>query len=74
MGNSPFETRQTSSETEGGAFDHVLPSIVEGTKSWSVLEEPSRLDWLSMVADKGANSWDEFLITCFDGPLQQPLK
>ncbi|KAF2449872.1 hypothetical protein P171DRAFT_480930 [Karstenula rhodostoma CBS 690.94] len=74
IGKSPFDTWQTGSEGEGGKLDHGLPSIVEGPKLWTGLEEPSRLDWLSMVADMGANSWAEFLDTCFDGALQQPPK
>jgi hypothetical protein len=80
---SIFEARHISSEedasavqipSEAAAFDHVLPSIVEGTKPCSAADEPSRLDWLSMVADMDSKSWDEYLNTCLDGALQQPLK
>ncbi|KAK7182742.1 hypothetical protein DPSP01_013925 [Paraphaeosphaeria sporulosa] len=73
MNQSPSNTRQSSSGDEGGAFD-ILPSLVEGTKSWSSPEEPSRLDWLSMVADLDARSWDDLLNSSLDGALQQPLK
>jgi hypothetical protein len=80
---SPFDARHARSEgealavqiqIEGAAFDHVLPSIVEGTKTWSGVDEPSRLDWLSLVANMDSKSWDEYLNTCLDGALQQPLK
>ena len=46
-----------------GALDHVLPSVMEGTKAWTGIEEPSGLDWLSMVANMDSTSWDDYLMT-----------
>ncbi|KAJ4360755.1 uncharacterized protein N0V89_001322 [Didymosphaeria variabile] len=76
LGETSFrvETSIERSVGEAGPLDHLLPSIVEGTKAWTGLEEPSRLDLLSMVADMDSRSWDEHLNTCVDGALQQPLK
>lgn len=46
---------------ENAAFDHLAPLVTEGTKTLTGIEEPSGLDWLSMVANMDT-SWDDYVI------------
>jgi hypothetical protein len=46
---------------ENAAFDHWAPLVTEGTKTLTGIEEPSGLDWLSMVAHINS-SFDDSVI------------
>ena len=62
-----------STPSENAILDHGATLMIEGTKTLAGVDEPSGLDWLSMVANMDT-TWDDYLMGCLDNALQQPLK